>query len=292
MLKKLAGTLTHKPRIVVKVDSRTNTWMRRILLAMMAGMAPLGMAQAAGYALYVQPVLSEEDTRRAFMPLCQFITQVANQPCQVHTSPNFLAYWDTIRRGEKADFVLDAAHFTDYRAVKQGYKVLVKVPDTVSYSLVVPEDKIVFDPVELAGKPVASLGQPSIGAARLNALFPNPMRQPAIVEVNNAVDGVALVREGKVDGAILPTPVVSQAMARGGGLVVVTTTEPLPHIALSASPRVDAEMRERLRAALLKANTTPEGQRMLRSIGFPRFESATEEMYANHGRVLKEYWGY
>lgn len=273
-------------------DSRTAAWLRRALLLMLACVAPSSLAQAAGYALYVQPILSEEETRRAFTPLCQFITQVASQPCEVRTSPNFLAYWDTIRRGEQVDFVIDAAHFTDYRAAKQGYKVLAKVPDTVSYSLVVPEDKIVFDPIELAGKPVASLGTPSIGAARLNAMFPNPMRQPMIVEVNNAEEGVALVRKGKVHGAILPTPVISQEMARAGGLVVVTTTEPLPHIALSASPRIDAGMRERLRGALVKANTTPAGQQMLKSIGFPRFDAATEEMYANHGRVLKEYWGY
>lgn len=275
-----------------KTNYRSITGWRHMLLALTASLAPVGTVHAAGYALYVQPILSEQETQRAFAPLCQFITQVSSTSCEVRTSPNFMAYWDTIRRGEQVDFVIDAAHFTDYRAAKQGYKVLAKIPDSVSYSLVVPEGKIVFDPIELAGKRVATLGTPSMGAARLNAMFPNPMRQPVIVEVNNAEDGVAMVRNGKVDGAILPTPVVSRAMAGGGGMVVVTTTEPLPHIALSASPRLDAGMRERLRGALLKANTTPEGQQMLKSIGFPRFDSATEEMYANHGRVLKEYWGY
>lgn len=275
-----------------KANSQNHGRWHRLLLALTACLAPLATAQAAGYALYVQPILSELETQRAFAPLCQFIAQVADAPCEVRTSPNFMAYWDTIRRGEQVDFVIDAAHFTDYRAAKQGYKVLAKIPDTVSYSLVVPEGKIIFDPIELAGRPVASLGTPSIGAARLNAMFPNPMRQPVIVEVNSAEEGIALVRKGKVDAAILPTPVVSQEMARGGGLVVVITTEPLPHIALSVSPKVDAAMRERLRGALLKANTTPDGQQMLKSIGFPRFDPATEEMYANHGRVLKEYWGY
>jgi len=273
-------------------SDQINARLRVATIALIVSMTPTVAAAEGEYSLYVQPVLSEQETQRAFAPLCQFIARVSTAPCEVHTSPNFLAYWDTIRRGKRVDFVLDAAHFTGYRAAKLGYKVLAKVPDTVSYSLVVPEDRIVFDPVELIGKPVASLGIPSIGAARLNALFPNPMRRPVIVEVSNAEEGLALVRKGKVDGAILPTPVVSQEMARAGRIVVVMTTEPLPHIALSASPRVDAGLRERLRDALLKASGTPAGQQMLKSIGFPRFEPATEEMYLSHGRVLKEYWGY
>jgi len=277
---------------MIDLRDRFRIWLRRSVLVAVGFVAPHAMAQAESYSLYVQPILSEVETQRAFMPLCQFIEQISGAPCQVRTSPNFMAYWDTIRRSEHVDFVLDAAHFTDYRAAKQGYKVLAKVPDTVSYSLVVPEGKIVFDPIELAGRPVASLGTPSIGAARLNAMFPNPMRQPVIVEVVSAEDGVALVRQGKVDGAILPTPVVSREMARGGGMVVVMTTEPVPHIALSASPRVGATMRDRLRDALLKAANTPDGKQMLKSIGFPRFDPATEAMYANHGRVLREYWGY
>ena len=262
------------------------------LLLCVAGVGLTSVARAATFSLHVQPILSEADTKRAFTPLCEFIANIVKGDCEVRTSPNFLAYWDIIRRNEHIDFVLDAAHFTDYRALKNGYKVLVKVPDTVSYSLVVPEDKIVFDPIELAGKRVASLGQPSIGAARLNAMFPNPVRQPVLVEINDAEDGITMLRQSKVDAAILPTPIVGQAMARGGGITVVTTTEPLPHIALSVSPKFEPAMREKLRAALVKASETAEGRQMLKAIGFPRFEATTEETYANHSRVLREYWGY
>jgi ABC-type phosphate/phosphonate transport system substrate-binding protein len=101
-----------------------------------------------------------------------------------------------------------------------------------------------------------------------------------------------MLREGKVQGAILPTPVVSQQMAQGGGITVVLTTEPIPHIGFSAAPTVDAGTRQRLAAMLIGADKTPEGQAMLKAIGFERFDPATPAVYDGQANILKEYWGF
>ncbi len=249
-------------------------------------------AADAPLVLLIQPILSEQQTQRAFQPLADFLAHVTDRRCVIATRPNFLAYWDTVRRGEGYDLVLDAAHFTDYRIRKLGFRVLAKIPDSVSYTLVVSDANPVIDPMELTGKTIATLGPPSIGATRLGSMFPNPVRQPSIVEVNNAEEGIALVLNGKAAGAILPTPLVSRQMAQAGGLSIVATTEPIPHIALSSGPNVPGAVRERLRSALLSAHRSEAGQRMLAAIGFERFDPATPEMYANQGSVLKEYWGY
>jgi hypothetical protein len=242
--------------------------------------------------LLVQPILSEEQTRKAFVPLCEFIAQHTKRDCQIQTSPNFLAYWDTIRRNKGYDLALDAAHFTDYRVQKHGFQILAKVPDSVSYSLIAPGDALVIEPDELIGKTIATLGPPSIGAARLNAMYPNPSRQPGILNVNSAEEGLDLVARKRVHGAILPTPVVAQQQARGASIIVVMTTEPIPHIALSASPALDATVREQLRAALIDAPNNDSGRKMLKKIGFERLEPARAEIYANQSKLLKDYWGY
>lgn len=265
------------------------------LAAGLLGLAPGGapaQQQQEPFVLAVQPVLTEAETQRAFQPLADFIAKSVGPPCVVRTRPNFLAYWDMIRKGEGYDLVLDAAHFTDYRIRKSGYQVLVKVPDTVSYSLIVLNSNPVFDPAELVARRIATLGTPSIGAARLNAMFPNPSRQPIAVEVASAELGIQMLVGGKVDAAILPTPIVSREMARDNKIMVVTTTEPIPHIALSVSPRIDAALRERIRKALLEADNNADGKAMLAKIGFPRFDPTTSAVYAGHANVLKEYWGF
>ncbi|MEK7815922.1 MAG: PhnD/SsuA/transferrin family substrate-binding protein [Pseudomonadota bacterium] len=242
--------------------------------------------------LIIQPILSEEQTQRAYQPLADYLSKLSGKRCVVRTLPNFLAYWEVMRQNSGYDLVLDAPHFTDYRAKKMGFKVLAKIPDTVSYSLIVPSGALVIDPIELVGRSIATTGAPSVGAARLNAMFPNPARQPIIIDSGTAEEGMQLLLKNKVQAAIVPTPLVSQQMAQGGGIAVVTTTEPMPHIALSASPRLDADLREKIRAALVNAPDTDDGRKMLKGINFERFDPANEQIYAGQGTILKEYWGY
>jgi len=258
-----------------------------LLLADAAAAKPMDTLELA-----IQPILSEAKTRQAFQPLADYLGKMTGKHVVIKTMPNFLAYWSSIRKPNKYGMVLDAAHFTDYRAQKQGYKVLAKIPDYVSYSLVVREDLFVFEPSELIGKRIASLGAPSIGAARLSAMFPNPMRQPIIIETPSAKAGMDMLIEGKVHAAIMPTPVVSQYMAEAAPISVVVTTEPIPHIAFSATSNLDPKLRDKIRRALLEAHNTKAGQSMLKGIGFQKFDPANAKIYAGHNFILKKYWGY
>jgi ABC-type phosphate/phosphonate transport system substrate-binding protein len=276
---------------------RQNGFSRQfiILFGLWAGF--LGSAQALpasdnDLVLAIQPILSEEKTRSAYQPLADYIGKVTGRKCTIKTTPNFLAYWSEVTRTRENMIYIDAAHFTAYRARKQGYQVLAKVPDAVSYSLIVSDSNLVFDPTELTAKRVATLGAPSIGAARLNGMFPNPVRQPIIVEVDNAETGIKMVIENKVDAAIIPTPIVSRAMSQGAPINVVTTTEPMPHIAVSTSPDIDATTAGKIRQALLEASNRTDGQAMLKNIGFPKFDPANGGIYKNQDNILKTYWGF
>jgi len=242
--------------------------------------------------LAVQPILDEEQTRKAFQPLCDFLANATGRNCTLFTSTHFYPYWEAARRGKDFNLVLDAAHFTDYRAMKLGYEVLAKIPDTVSYSLITRTTEFVIDPAELVGKRVATLGVPSIGAARLNSMFPKPARQPVTVEVKDSETGIKMLLDGKVYAAILPTPFVSQQMAGGASVNVVMTTDPIPHIALSASPSVDSATRQVIRMALTRAHQTENGKAMLKAIGFERFDPASASVYTGQAELLKQYWGY
>lgn len=242
--------------------------------------------------LAIQPILDEQQTRQAFQPLCDFLASATGRNCTIFTATHFYPYWDAARQGKAFNLVLDAAHFTDYRIQKLGFEVLAKVPDSVSYSLITRNTDLVIDPAELVGKRVATLGIPSIGAARLNSLFPKPTRQPITVEVNDAALGVKMLLDKKVDAALLPTPIVSQQMANGASINVVMTTDPIPHIALSASTNLDAATRSVIRQVMLQAHTTERGKAMLKAVGFERFDPASASIYKGQAELLQQYWGY
>jgi ABC-type phosphate/phosphonate transport system substrate-binding protein len=282
---------------VTRTCSKQNGFARQLLIALGLWTGFLSPASALPASdqelvLAIQPILSESNTRKAYQPLANYIEKVTGRKCSIKTTPNFLAYWSEVTRSRENMIYVDAAHFTAYRARKQGYQVLAKVPDSVSYSLIVSDNNIIFDPTELTAKRVATLGAPSIGAARLNGMFPNPVRQPIIVEVANAETGIKMVIENKVDAAIIPTPIVSSAMSQGTPINVVTTTEPMPHIAVSTSPDIDSATTNKIRQALLQASDREDGQAMLQQIGFPKFDPANGGIYQNQDNILKTYWGF
>lgn len=260
---------------------------RRIVLAVFLLTGVSANALADTFLFVVQPFLPSAETKKAYAPMAKYLSDVTGHTIKLITSPNFLAYWQTMKTGEY-DLLLDAAHLTDYRAQKMNYKVLAKVLDVVSLTLVTGEDIFIFEPSELVGKRIASLASPSRGAVVLDEFFPNPVRQPILIEVTNAGDAVQKVLDKKASGAIIPSPLV-------GGfpqLNVVKTTEQWPHIALSASSKMPADVVKKIQDAMVNASKTPEGQKMLEEINFPGFELADAKRYKGYSDVLKGVWGY
>lgn len=248
-------------------------------------------AFAAPLTLVIQPSTGEPMSVQAHRALANYLMEVTGERVVVMAPPNFLAHWETIRRNKNVDLVLDDAHFTDYRVDRSNFHVLVKAPGAMSYSLVTARGTRLKDPLLLTGKKVASFGPPSIGAARLNAMFPNPSRRPSIIDIATVEQGLELLKQGKVDAAMLPTSAIGER-ADLGVLTVLTTTEPVPRMALSASPKLDVQIREKIRTALLRAGESESGKRMLEELRFSRFEPATAAIYANQSRLLRDAWGY
>ena len=261
--------------------------LKRYVIAIVIWLGCLPHLHADTFTLIVQPILPASQTAKAYQPLADYLSTSTGHNIELLTSPNFLAYWQEMKKGQY-HFVLDGAHLTDYRIKKLGYQPLAKVLDVVSFSLVTGPDVLVFEPEELVGKPVASLASPSRGALIIEQLFTQPLRQPLLVEVTNAQDAIKKVIDGKVNGAVIPSPLV------GGfpDLNVVSTTEQWPHIALSASREVPDDVSKKVSEALLNAGNTPQGNEMLSAINLPGFEKATSETYTGYSDILKSVWGY
>jgi hypothetical protein len=193
-----------------------------------------------------------------------------------------------MKKAKDMDFVLDAAHFTDYRIQKKDYRPLVKLPDTVSFTVVTREDDFVFDMEELISKRIATMPSPSMGAVRLNEMFPNPARLPFYITASDSVDAVNRLLKASVDAAIIPSPLVNNY----DSLNTVTTTEPVPHMALSASPDVPEDVSAQVKQALINASKTEKGKAMLKALNLAGFEATDKETYAGYAKLLDGMFGY
>lgn len=268
-----------------RVIPRGRAGLRTAVLALGLG---AGIAAAEPFNLVVQPIQSPEVTQEAFEPLTQYLSEATGQRIRLVTARNFVAYWETMKKKEQYDLVLDAAHLTDYRVKRMDFTPLAKVTSVVSIALVTHQDNPIFEPKELIGKRIAAQASPSIVAVRLAQMFPNPLRQPVIVRVNNSVEAAQKVRDGNASGALIPTRMV-------GGfpfLYTVQTTPQLPHMALSASPRVPPEVQASIRKALLEADDSPGGRELLDHLRFEGFEPASVEAYDGYADLLRGVYGY
>lgn len=257
-----------------------------LLLGLMASLN--NTAYGETYKLAIQPILSKENTIKFYQPLADFLSKVTGHDIQIHASTNFVSYWEELRTNNKYDLALDAAHFTDYRNKKFNYSVLAKITDTVSFSLVTNENVTYFDAEELVGHRIAAPASPSIAGVRLLSLFPHAMRQPVLVGTNNFSESLTKLKANAASAAMVPTSLVS------GDITVNTilVTEPIPHMALSVSPRINQQTRSKIKAALLKANNTDTGRVLLSKLNLSGFERANNQVYEGYDQLLQGVWGF
>ncbi len=180
------------------------------------------------------------------------------------------------------DLILDAAHFTDYRIKNMHYTVLAKIPDTVSFSLISHEDDLVFDYNELIGKEIVTLPPPSLGSVRLAQIFPNPMRQPVILSSEPATDAIKSVKNGKSFAALIPNPLLNQHR----NFNTISTTRAVPHMAISASPRIEKSVQQKIRRVLVDAINSSDDRAMLKLLNLPSFQATSARTYRGHEQLL------
>jgi len=246
-------------------------------------------AMAATLDFAIQPILGEEATVEAFSPLADFFAKITGDEVKIHTARDFPEYWVNQKKNNPYEIMMDNAFFTDYRNEKEGWISIAKIPGLVSYTLIVTADNAVFEADELVGQKIASLMPPAPSGIFLGQMFRNPLRQPYITPTNSSEESLQYLLDGKVMGAIIPTPLVNMALQEGKDLVVVKTSVQIPHVAISVSPNVSEEMRDELRTALLEADKNDEGKALLKKLGFSNFEPADPSGYAGLMQYLIDF---
>lgn len=254
----------------------------RRLMALIVLTLSMGQVSAQNLTFLIHPVLSADDVPRYYEPLRKFVSKALGKPVDITVARNYLSHWHKLRNGVTADLVMDGPHITDWLHRTAGYDPIVKVVDVVSFTLVTSDELFVFEPKELTGQRIATIVSPSLGALTLHQLFPNPLRQPVIVTVDDSEAAVRALRERKAVGAIIPSPMV-QAF---DGLNTVTVLSQHPHVAISASPSVSAADRAKLIQALTSAADTVEGQELLQAINVNGYEAANASMYEGQVELL------
>lgn len=270
-----------------KANTLGQLWLRAAL-ALLLGLSAITTVRAATLRMAIPPFLPQQEVQKSFQPLVDYLNQATGVSIKLITFPNYLAFWQKTRNGSPFDIALDSAPVTDFRVERQQWHVIAKMQGNVTQSLVTGPKQLIIDPAELINKKVAVQPSPSVSALLLYQLFPNPVQQPILVFEATSRDAAQAVLTGKAKAAVIPTPIA----AGYNKLNLVTTTDPVPFLAISVGPSVTQAMANRLQQALVALDTTPEGKAILKKSQLRRFVTANDADYAGQAKLLVGTYGY
>lgn len=264
---------------------------QRLLRAAMAVLCAFGSsaAFAADYTFTIEPDYPPERVQEIYKPLMDYLGKSTGQHFTLVTARNYHFYFRDMQAGAKADFAFDEAHFTDYRIQHSKYEALARTAEPTSYSLVTNLDIGKNGVNALVGRGIATMSAPSLGYSLLVEFYTNPVSQPDIRSSSPSwKDAVEAIFAGDADGAIIPTALKDQYP----NVSVVKTSRQFAGPCITAAPSVPADVKEKVRDALLKLDSDQAASKLLLELGISKFVPATAKEYEGAEQVLKSYFGY
>lgn len=260
----------------------------RSLATLLLGLVALPVA-AAEYKVALEPAYPPESNQQIYQPLLEYLERETGHRFIAITARNYNFHWRDMRQSASVDFAFEEAHFTDYRAQRQGFRPLARLAERTAYALVALPEIAEGGMDALVGRRLVSMTSPSLGYALLFEMFTNPMAQPDIrSEASSWRDGVEMIFGGEADAAMVPRFIAELYP----NLQVMRTSREFPGMAFAAAPGVPEEVASAVREALLKLHENPEAYQVLVEIGSTRFEPATAADYRGNSEMLKGFFGY
>ncbi len=258
-------------------------------VAFLFALVATGTAGAVDYTVSVEPNYPPAQAKQVYQPLLDYLSRTTGQHFVLRTSGNYHVFWRDLRAGTPVDFAFEEAHFTDYRINHQRFTPIARVADPTKFVLLVDDANTAAGSDGLIGRRVASMSAPSLGYLLLGELYKNPIAQPEIQSVAASwKDGVEMVFAGETEAAMVPG-YIAQTYPN---LSSVATSREFVGRAFSASPKVPADVRKKVAAALMRLSKESTSHDVLDEIGASQFVAATAADYAGNERLLRGVFGY
>lgn len=247
------------------------------------------VAAAAEYVFRIEPANPPERITEIYAPLMAYLKKATGADFKLEASKNYHNYWRDVLSGVKTDFAFDEAHLASYRIQHAKFEPLVHAAESTSYTLVSNIDIDKKGVNGLVGHKIVSMSAPSLGYAILLEFYPNPVLQPDIVSTATSwQDATDRVFGGEADAAMIPTSQKDQYP----NLTPVKTSREFPGRCLTASADVPADVKEKVKDALLKLDPDSDAAKLLFELGVTKFVPANAAEYASAEQTLKNFIGY
>ena len=260
-----------------------------MMFAAVVGLALSASTPGAEYNFAVEPTYTPERAKEVYEPLIAYLNKSTGHTFKLVVARNYAFYWNDLRKRTDLHFVFDEAHFTDFRIQRSNYEPLVKSSIPSSYSLLTQENIEEGNTQAFVARSLVTMPAPNLGFALLLEYFPNPMQQPDVRSLATSWrDTVEIVFAGEADATMVPSWLKDQYP----NLIPVITTREFPGPAISAHPDVPADVKAKVKEAMMVLHEDESLYEVLNELGTPQFVEATAAEYRGSEAMLKNFYGY
>lgn len=235
---------------------------------------------------------SKEVEEQIYKPIAELLSKATGEKVTFKWGDNFLIYQSEMRKGVY-DITLDGPHLVAWRMAKLGHVPLVKFPGSLEFVLIVKKDQNKVQALkDLAGRTVCALPPPNLATLTVMSEFDNPSRQPHVIGVQAFGDTYKGVVSGQCVAGILQAKLYFNLDKDAKAAKVIFDTKPLPNQAFTVSPRVTAEMRDKMVQALLSPEGAAASQKLLDAFKAPKLVAASPDEYRGLERLVRNEFGF
>jgi len=186
---------------------------------------------------------------KIYAPLAEHLTSILGEKVVYKHPKNWLEYQRDLRH-DAYDIVFDGPHFVSWRVAHLKHDVLVKLPGTLEFVIVInKEDREIKEMKNLVGKKVCGIPPPNLATLTVIEQFQNPVRQPIIWGVPGGFPNVyETFRKGGCRAAVFRTTFFEKKLtdADRASMRVLYRSKALPNQAISVSSRIGAEHKNKI----------------------------------------------
>ncbi len=228
----------------------------------------------------------------AYEPIADFLTKLTGQKVVYTHADNWLSYQSGMRKGAY-DIVFDGPQFIAWRMVHLQHVPLVKLPGQLGFVVIVKKgEQRIKTMGDLAGRTLCGFAPPNLATLTAQYEFPNPSRQPLIIETKSFKDAYNGVLAGKCNAAVIQAKLFASLDAEAQAARVIFTSKPLPNQAFSVGPKITTEMRAKIVQGLKSPAGMQATQALLEQFKASEWMPATPEEYQGLDVLLRDVWGF
>lgn len=240
--------------------------------------------------LSAPPRESEDAGVTLYGPLADHLSKLLGETVYYEHPQNWLQYQRDLRRG-RYDIVFDGPHFIAWRQHHLKHEVLVKLPGSLEFVIVVAaNDRELRTIKDLIGKKICGIPPPNLATLMVIGLFNNPVRQPVIWGVSGGFNKVLKsFEQNHCRAAVFRSNFYEKLSdAQKQNKKILFRSRPLPNQAITASERISTENKQKIIRSLTLGNGRHAARKIVnRFAGDKPFISASQKEYSNHNDLLE-----